>query len=288
MNKEICKTVIERRASFVPSLFTARQAEILERYLAGRKLSRTEQTYLYSAIKKKVDALGALNEESYERGDGIIRERALKTREMLNRLHKDKAFISGTFLYSKQYNDIDIYIISNKRKQYHKGKEHHIFITESDLRKPIFLSAAKCSVANFRIEEKTPIIKRPSFNDLIVTYEMAINEILEDSDQKTLRDIIFEYRLQTRREVIDSYTLDRMTKEMISRKKEEKIKEVNRMVKEILLHAYSSRYTYLELIKFLSRLRKDIESLTTNDNLIIYRDMLTEVKDECRRAESRT
>jgi hypothetical protein len=59
------------------------------------------------------------------------------------------------------------------------------------------------------------------------------------------------------------------------------------MVKEILLHAYSNRYTYLELIKFLSRLRKDIASMTTNDNLIIYRDMLTEAKDECRRAESR-
>jgi predicted nucleotidyltransferase len=287
MNEKICKMVVAKKTLLVPSLFTEKQVSVLERYISGRKLSRTEQACLYSAIKKKVDALGALKEEFYEKGSGIIKERVERAKEILHRINKEKAFISGTFLYAKNYNDIDIYIISRKRKQHYRGKEHYIYITESDLRKPIFLSASKCSVANFHIEEKEPIIKRPSFNDLIVTYEMAINEILDDSDQKTLRDVIFEYHLQTRKEVLDSYTLHSMTKELKSRSRAEKINEVNRMVKEILLHAYSNRYTYLELIKFLSRLRKDIASMTTNDNLIIYRDMLTEAKDECRRAESR-
>ena len=108
-------------------------------------------------------------------------------------LPKDKkAFISGSFLFSEHYEDIDLYIISNKRKQFHKDKIHYIFITNSDLSKPLFNSASKFCVSNFLIAAN-PIISRPNFNELVSSYQIAINEILDNESLKESREIIFQY-----------------------------------------------------------------------------------------------
>lgn len=286
MNKKICKQIIENKERFVPYLFTAKQVQIMEKYLDNAPLTRAEKTYLYSAIKKKTDALTALKEEYCIKGEGMIKERVKQAKEILKEINKEKAFISGTFLYAEKFNDIDIYIMSNRRKQYHKGKKHFICITESDLKKPLFISASKCSVSNFFIEEQKPVIGRPATDDLIIAYELAINEILDNDDQKTVRDLLFEYQLQIKNIVLDSFSLYEKAKEIIKKKKQEKIEIVNNMAKEMLLKMYSKRYMYDELTQFLKILKEDVKELKTHDNILIYIDLLGEVKDECRRAQT--
>ncbi|MBR9690207.1 hypothetical protein GOV08_00830 [Candidatus Woesearchaeota archaeon] len=287
MNQKICKLVVENREKFIPNLFTFKQIDILNRYLLKTKLTNTEKTYLYSSIKRKIAALETLRHEFYINGiNNMLKERVKEAKSILKKLNKEKAFISGSFLFSKEYNDVDIYIISKKRKQYHVEKNHFIFITKEDLKKPIFQSAAKYSVSNFFIDLEKPIIKRPGYNDLIMTYEIAINEIIDNDDQKALRDLIFEYNLQINRHVMDSYLLMKEFNRIKRLKSKEKIKFVNETARELLINLYSKKYLYNELGPFLKRIKNAIEEYQKNENLEIYHEMLNKVKDECRRAKT--
>lgn len=286
MNKKICNLIIKNKEKFIPLLFTEKQVLILKNYFSNLKLSNTEKVYLYSTIKKKIDALNILREEFYVIGDGMIKERVEKAKDIIKELHKERSFISGSFLFSQKYNDIDIYIISNRKKQYHRGKNHFIFLTEKDLKKPIFISSIKYCVSNFFIEEIDPLIKIPSFNDFIIAYEMAINEALDNDDQKEIRSLIFEYNLQIKGMVLDSHSLFKEFNKIIRLNQYEKIKLINSMAKEILLKSYSRSYLYSELLTFIKRLEESVVEFKANENLKIYIDLLNEVKDECRRAET--
>src|SRR3989338_10671501 len=283
MDKKVCNKIIEHKSEFTPSIFTRRQIDILQKYLSSQKLKRTEKTYLYSSIKKKIDALSLLNEEFYYYGKNMIPERVAKAREMLGKI-SEKAFISGSFLFSEKYNDIDLYIVSSRRKQFTKGSVHFIHIAESDLKKPVFISAAQYCFSNFPITIMNPIIKRMGFNDLVMAYEMSINEILYKEGQKTIRDVIFEYFMQIKNKILDSYELKTKMDEIA--KSKDSISTLNSMVAELLLNNYSRRYIYDELVKFTKRLGQDIKEFKANENLIIYKEVFDRVKDECRRAEA--
>tara|TARA_Y100000034_G_scaffold40026_2_gene49315 strand:+ start:9427 stop:10284 length:858 start_codon:yes stop_codon:yes gene_type:complete len=285
MHQNICKVVIKNKNKFIPNLFTVRQINILNKYIKKKKLTQTEKTYLYSTIKKKIDALVILREEYYINGQNIIKKRVKKAKTILKDLNRN-AFISGSFLYSRKYNDIDIYIISNKRKDYFKGNKHFMFITEKDLAKPIFYSALQYSVANFNIEDIKPLIKRPESEDLILDYEQAIIEILNNDDQKMIRSILFDYYMYVKKIVLDSFTIYKKYKKIKKMKQKNKIDVINKMVKSLLLKLYSKRYMYYELLIFLKKLKKTINKYKRNENILIYIDLLTEVKDECRRAQT--
>lgn len=310
MQEKILKTIVENKAKFTPHLFTEKQVKLIEKHLQNMKaknneekqnMTPTEKTILYSTIKKKVDALMLLKEEFYIKGQDMIPERVNKAKEILAELKKeksaDKAFISGTFLFAQDYNDIDIYIISTKRKQFHKKEEnsdkelHFIHITENDLKKPIFNSASQYCVANFFVETPAAKVERPDFSDLVMTYEMAVTEMMnsevdKDEDQKTSRELIFEYNLQIKNTVLDSYTLNKRFNEIINLKLNDKISVMNIMVKELLLKLYSLTYLYNELSKFLKQLKKDVEAIKPHDHLIIFINILGGVKDACRRAKT--
>lgn len=283
MNKEICKTIIEREKLFVPSLFTTKQVNLMDKYLKQKVLNNTERTYLYSTIKKKLDALQTLKEEFYITGQEMIPKRVEKAKDILKEINKEKAFISGSFLFKKDYQDIDIYVLSKRRKSYHKGNNHFIFITEKMLRNPIFFSSLKYSVANFSAEKIKPIIKRENFNEIVFIYQWVINQILDKEDQKEIRDLLFNYYLQIKKEIPDSYSLYQKGEEIKKLPVKERIKKVNQLTKEVLLKSYSKKYLYNRLTKFLKELRKDLHELKVHDNIAIYCDLLEEVKDECRR-----
>ena len=214
----------------------------------------------------------------------MIKERVKEAKEILKEIGRD-SFVSGSFLFSKEYNDIDVYVISNKRKQYNKGKKHFIFITKEDLKKPIFVSAAKYCVSNFSIDME-PKIERPNFDDLIMTYEQAIIEILDNDDQKMIRELIFQHRMLIHNEVLDSLSLNNVFNEIKKMRKDEKIKYVNILAKDLLLKLYSKKYIYNEISPFITRLKKESEEYEANDNLRIYIEMLSEVKHESRRAKA--
>jgi len=285
MDKNILKIIVDESKRLVPGIFTKKQIKIIERYSKKERLSNTEKTYFYATIKKKIDLLSMFKGEFYFYGKDMIQERVEEAKDILDEID-DNAFISGTFLFSKNFNDVDIYVIAKRRKQYHQGKKHFIFITKEDLKKPIFVSAAKYCISNFFMDLSKVEIKRPDFNDLVMTYELAINEILDNDDQKRIRDLIFEHRIQLNKQVLDSYSLNKKFNEIKKLKKGEKIKYVNNLAKELLLRSYSNDYVYNEISPFVTRLKKDADGYKSNENLLIYIDMLNEVKHESRKAKT--
>jgi hypothetical protein len=283
MNQDLLNRIIEQRNLLVPSLFTDTQINVIQKYLHHDHLNGTEKAYFYSAIKRKLDALNALQEEFYIHGEGMIPERVEQAKEILQKLKPKKAFISGSFLYKKDYEDVDIYVISRKRKSYHKDNQHFIFISEKMLRDPIFYSSWEYSVANFH-REMRPDIKRADFNEILFIYQWVINQILDNEDQKEIRDLLFQYYLQIKKEIPHSYSLYQKVEEIKSLPVPERINRINQLTKEILLGSYSKRYLYLKSARFLKELKKDLTELKVHDNITIYCKMLKEVKDECRRA----
>ncbi len=283
MNQNTCKIVIMNKEKFIPHLFTKKQVEIMDRYIQKKQLTNTEKTYFYTTIKKKIEALQALKEEWHITAKNIIPERVEQAKKILKEINKEKAFISGSFLYAKEYNDIDIFIIGKKRKQYREGNKNFILITEKDLALPIFYSCSQYCVANFTIPKIRPIIKRDEMDEFLLSYQLAINEILDNDEQKTIRYIVLLYHMNIKGEVLDSYEAYNIFQDIKKKSKEEKIKIVNNMIKELLLNAFSKRYTYEILINFNKRLEKNIQEYKKNDGLIIYHTLLEEVKNECRR-----
>ncbi len=281
MNREICKKVLENKRQFIPHLFTDRQICLLEKYLKQKTMTNTEKTYLYSTIRKKIAALTLLREEYYVTGEQMIPERVGQAKQMLKELGYEKAFISGSFLYKPEFRDVDIYVIGKKRKSYHLENKHFIFITEKILQNPISISSLQYSVANFLPGKIKPLWKRPLFEHINLTYQMAINEILNHEEERTLRELVFMYFFYIRRIILNSFSLYQKAEEIIKKAQKEKMRQINQMVKELILNLYSKRYIYLHLNQFVKQLKKDY-SQEPYDNYPIFIDLFTEVKNECR------
>ncbi len=281
MNKEICKKVLEYRERFIPRLFTARQIELLEKYLQQKDLTKTEKSYVYSTLKQKIETLSLLREEFYVTGEQMIPERIEKAKEILKELGYEKAFISGSFLYKKDYRDADVFIITKKRNSYHQKDLHLNFITEKILKHPIYISSLRYSVANFYPGKITPQWKRPLFDSIILVYEMVINEILNRDEERTLRELLFMHYFFVKNVILNSYSLYEKSEEIIKKGQNEKIAGINHLMKELILHIFTKRYLYFYLSQFVKQLKKDY-SQEPYDNYPIFIDLFTEVKNECR------
>ena len=284
MNTEICKIILDHRNQLVPVLFTERQVNLVQKYLSHQRFTPSEQAYFYSAIRRKMEALSSLREEYYVTGTEMLPERVRQAKQILKKLGHEKAFISGSFLFKKKYNDIDIFIISKRRKSFTKSKQHFTFITQNDLHQPIFVSAAKYSVANFPAVVKTDLNKNRA-DDILFTYQWVINQILEDEDQKELRDLLLQHSLQVEKKVPDARSLDLKSQELKALPREERINEVNLIVRETLLKMYSTRYLYQIVSKF-QRNIQEMEDGYKTDNIPIFLSFAREVKNECRRAQA--
>ena len=68
-------------------------------------------------------------------------------------------------------------------------------------------------------------------------------------------------------------------------KREEKIREINEMTKELLCSLFSQRYTEEALRPLLKNMEKDIIDYKKNEAIKVSYELLEEVKHECRRAQ---
>lgn len=283
MNEEILGKVLENKSLFVPGLFTERQIGLMEKYLHKEALNNTEKAYFYSTIKKKIAALSILKEEVYIQGEGMLPERVAEAKKILKELGEARAFISGSFLYKKDYRDIDIFVLAKKRESHYAKNQHFNFITKKLLQHPIYLSSLKYSVSTFSPEEIHPKWKRPSLEEVLMTYQLAINEILNKEEERTLRELLFMYHFYVGGVVLSSFALYQRSEELIKKAATEKITEINETMKKLVLKLYTKSYLYVYLGRFVKMLKKDYTS-EPYANYPIFIKLFTEVKNECRRA----
>lgn len=187
------------KSLLVGRIFTQMQFDILKKRLQSTLLNSNEKTYYYKFIKPKIRAMMAffnISEINVNGKELIISNRleeAVKIIHKLEQKHKNKKIIlSGSFLFNKEYDDIDVFVFSKYDKEdYQKGKVHVTFLPESALDSLFFSSLSKISVSNFNYTPKNDF--NLDLNSVLQTYELLINTILNKEDyEKNLRDFILQ------------------------------------------------------------------------------------------------
>ena len=278
MNENLLKIVLEHEKDFEPLIFTKKQLKVMKKRKAGRQLSNAEKKALYTSIKRKMEALSILKEgegrKLYIVGHENIIESRLEEAEKLVReygVKYGKVFISGSFLFSKDYNDIDIFIVREKGyKEKWEGNHHLVFISEKRLGKSIFQSAAKISIATFPIPGKL-VKKRPKLSEIMSTYHEAVIECMNrEKKPEMTRHLIFDYHLFCKNTILDP----KMLQELI---KSASLDNLATYIKELFVNLFSKSYLYVGIHWYVQTLEEDIKSTKHNKNLIEYKKTYEEL-----------
>ena len=144
MDKNILKIILRNKGLFVPLVFTEKQFNVLRKYNNKIKLSNAEKKSLYTSIKRKMEALDSFSIEQKDieyfinNASEIIPARLVEAKKIIDSYSKryNKVFIAGSFLFSKEFNDIDIFIIRERGyKEKWDGNKHIIFLSEKKISK---------------------------------------------------------------------------------------------------------------------------------------------------------
>jgi hypothetical protein len=144
------------------------------------------------------------------------KEKIIETRlqEAVQILHKieqkhkgQRVIISGSFLFNKKFNDIDVFVFSKYAKEeYRKGKLHVTFLPESAQESLFFSSLCKICVTNFKVDAKR--LFNIGLNDILQLYELLVNSIInKEYYDKNLRDFILQTEYLSKDVILDSQQL---------------------------------------------------------------------------------
>ncbi len=279
MNKIILSLIAEREKELVPVIFTKKQFEVIKKRIKREKLTNAEKKALYTSITKKVKAIESIyrqtNEAEYyvNGGSKILSERFSEAKKIIEQYSKkyEKIFISGTFLFSQKYTDIDIFIVREKGyKEIFDGKKHIIFLTEKRLSQPIFQSASLMSVSNFKIPTEINT-KEPSLFEIMSLYHEAVIECLnQDKKPESTRRLIFYNELLCNKKILNSQELKEKTENA-------KIIDLNQAIKNLCISIFSKKYLYVKIQSYIKTLINSIKNIKPNKHLIIFRNTYEEL-----------
>ncbi len=197
MENLITLDMVNKNESSLERIFTSLQLNILKKRLQKKELNSNERTYYYKYIKPKLKAMFSffnISEINIMGREYMIDDRIAKAVEILNKIkkkHKNKKImISGSFLFNKNYNDIDFFIFTKYDKDdYKKGKMHVNFLPEDAIDSLFFSSLSEVSISNFYYIHKNEF--NVELNNVLQNYELLINSILnKENYQKELRDFL--------------------------------------------------------------------------------------------------
>lgn len=293
MDNKILKSIITRKELFVPLIFTEKQFEVLKKYNQQKKLSNAEKKALYTSITKKIKALNSLyaeqkDKEYYINGiTEILPERINEAKSIFDKYSKvyEKVFVSGSFLFSKEYKDIDVFIIQKRgyKEEFDENK-HLIFLTEKKLTQPIFQSASLISVSNFIIKRKL-VKKEPSLAELMGTYHEAVIEIMrrmmmrknmqskkqeKEEKQEAIRQLIFDYYLLQKNKLLNGKELKNIASNI-------RLENLDLFIKELCRRLFSEKYLYVEIHTYIKTLEESIKNIKPNKHLIRFKNTYEEM-----------
>lgn len=267
----------QSKSQLVGTIFTQIQYNILKKKLKKLALTNNEKTYYYKFIKPKVKAMMAffgISKINIAGQEHFESTRAKDAIDIIKKLaKKKKIMISGSYLFNKNYRDIDIFIFSKYSKEdYRKGKLHISFLPESAQDSLFFASLSKISVSNFVYQKKITI--NLTLNDYLSTYEQLINSKLNNEEiDKLLRDFLLQSEYISKNVILNPKQLF-LLKQKIARKNSD-------FFSDILINTLALAYDTSTIKKKLEKLILDYKELqkdyTKSDNLRIYVDAYSKV-----------
>ncbi|MBR9690543.1 hypothetical protein GOV08_02550 [Candidatus Woesearchaeota archaeon] len=272
MDKKVINLIIKNKDFFVPIIFTEKQIEIIQKRVDSKKLTNSDYNQWYLSIKPKLRAMMSIRTENkiFINSAKIIKKRLEIAFNIFEELRGEKAFLSGSFLFSNRFKDIDVFIISKrKRKEIKEGKIHYIFISKNALKTPLIQSASRSSISNFIIPKEYESPKMSIFDYMNLFQETALLIIKKKDAAKDVRDIFFHYLYIKNESLPASEELFFQTEKFFRLTKEKKLKRLRKMIKEIL-KKYKKTYLKKELVSYNKVLKEDILSFKKNSHLKYY------------------
>ncbi len=241
----------------VPAIFSENYYKILKARLKGKKLNANEMYYYSHFIKKKLEGMIGLFEldETVNGKEYIRKERiskAIKLLKKYSRKHKNlKIFISGSFLYSEKYNDIDIFIISKYDKEDYREANIHVNYLPVNIEKTLFFhSIYAVSISNFKtnaaIEEDFGI------SDILHLYEVTVLLMMQKNNYiQELRDLILRLEYLSNKVILNSMQLKIITDKITASKNP--IKLISKYLITKIINAYCLADLRKALAKFIQK-----------------------------------
>src|SRR3989338_1253845 len=278
MNEKLVKMVLQREKLFVPLLFTEKQMNVLRMHDHRLALSNAEKKALYTSIKKKMNALNSLfperkGEYFISGAQYILPARLAEAKKLLDEYSRtyERVFVSGSFLFSREFNDIDIFII--RKRGYNEVTEHGrhlIFLSEKKLRNPIFQSTLLISVSSSPVPIKIRR-KRPSLSELMTTYHKSVIGLLGDKEKpEAIRRLIFNHSLFCGNRLLDGRELRERTRKIT-------VDELDMLIQELCKKLFSETYLYVEVHDYLKTLEASIGAIRPNTHLVRYKSAYEEL-----------
>jgi len=158
----------------------------------------------------------------------ILKGRKEKAEEIFDELPYRYCFISGSFLFSNDYKDIDVFVITRSNKKVHLEDEkiNVQVIDFNDLYSLFYHSVKKTCLAKNILPEK-------DLKTSIKEYWDIVNESLADARNKKknfskqIRSLILYTHYLVEDEILDSYDLIRISRKLNTVKKIENYMEEN-------------------------------------------------------------
>ncbi len=238
------------RSLLVPSIFTKRQFQLIKKKLQQKKLNPTEQAYFSRTINKKLKAISSLTgskSKYFISGEEKIipqrKKEAIKLLKKIERNHKNiKILIAGSFLYNKEYRDIDVFFISKYEKEDHKKDKLHFNYLPLKVLDSLFLgSLKKISIANFdsnflKIKDKI------SLDQIISKYQEIVSDIKEKKHgwlKIDLRDFIIDCNYASKGVILNSLQLKTSLDRLLKRKNKAKL--IEKLFINTVLNGFNTR-----------------------------------------------
>jgi len=247
----------EAKRYLVPYILSENYYGILKKKLAERPLSANEKYYYSHFIRKKL--LGMIELFGFDEmidGKVFIRKDRLRKAAYLlrrySRIHKGmKILVSGSFLYSNDYNDIDIFIISKYDKEDYRDGKVHINYLPIDVEKTLFFSSIRSiSISNFDALFSNP--KKIEINDLLHSYEVVVLLMLQKDDYlQELRYLILNLEYLSSSVILNSMQLKAGTDKIMSSKNP--VKVISKYLSAKIIGAYSRKELQIALKRFICK-----------------------------------
>lgn len=222
----------EIKNKIVPVIFTQHQFNLIEKKLTKKKMTASERNEFSRTVSKKMKAIHQImgKKDFFVYGENNIRKDRLKLAlgylKKFSRKFKNKqVLISGSFLYQKEYNDIDIFVVSKYEKEDYHIKNFHInYLTEDVYSSLFFASLKKLCLSNEKIKI-TEIREKIDLDIFISLYQELFNDLDRNFKgvKKTLREFLLQAAFISHSLLPDSLYLTQQVNLILKTKKPKEI-----------------------------------------------------------------
>ena len=241
----------------IPHVFTKNYYSILKKKLEKNRLSENEKYYYNHFIKKKIQGMAELFEiDTVANGKQFIKkdrlQKAISLIKKYSRKHKNmKLLISGSFLFSKNYHDIDLFAISKYKKEDYKEGSIHVNYLPTDIEKTLFFkSIYAVSIANFKSD--TELDDRFQANNTLHLYEVVVLLMMQgDKYLQELRDLILWLEYLSNNVILNTVQLKTIT-DKITRTKNP-VQAISKYLTAKITSAYARKTLVKTLNKFIEK-----------------------------------